>query len=75
MHVRRTASTWSPKPRRVLPPISRTLDNLVVDKTGLTADGASVSGELQKQLGLRPVPGKVPAVYLIIDHIEKLTAN
>jgi uncharacterized protein (TIGR03435 family) len=38
-------------------------------------DSSVVSTALRENIGLRLEPYKAPAEYIVIDHIEKLTAN
>lgn len=49
--------------------------NAPPDYTPPVVDGPSIFSAVQEQLGLKLVPGKVPVEYVVIDHIERPTAN
>jgi uncharacterized protein (TIGR03435 family) len=71
--------------------LSRALDRNVIDKTGLDGfwdvtldfardqdpnqDGPSIFTAVREQLGLRLVSGKGPVEHLVIESVERPTAN
>jgi uncharacterized protein (TIGR03435 family) len=71
--------------------VSRNIGQPVVDKTGLqgkfdfhlefardqnnTMDAASLFSAIEQQLGLKLEPQKLPVEYLVVDHVERPSAN
>ena len=45
------------------------------DSDPQVSKGPSLFSAVQEQLGLKLVPGKVPVEYLVVDHIERPTAD